>query len=145
MAGQPFILALLAGALAALPYVAWARGARRPEVPFAGGLAVAALVYVVLAVVAGQPRAVLLEVAGLVVFGLAAFAGARRWPMLLAVGWGTHVVWDLALHPVEASGHAPWWYPVVCIGFDLFVAGFIAATYWRNATDRDRSDRSGAV
>jgi hypothetical protein len=44
----------------------------------------------------------------------------------LAAGWALHPIWDAALH-LQGSGaaHAPEWYVVACISFDLPVAAYI--------------------
>ena len=120
------ILMIVLGAAFALPYVAYARTRRRPAVPFAAGLIVAAAIYVVFASFAADWRSVVVELGGVLLFATIAFGGLRGPSHLLAIGWLAHVGWDLLLHPVQLSGHAPWWYPALCIGFDLFVAGSIA-------------------
>ncbi len=121
-----FVAALLTGVVLALPYIAFCRRAARPEVPLALGLAVAALIYLVLAGLRGGTAGELRwELGGVVLFSVTAWVGVRWWPAVLAAGWAGHVAWDLLLHPVEVSGYAPWWYPVACIGFDLLVAGWV--------------------
>ncbi len=44
----------------------------------------------------------------------------------LAAGWALHPIWDAGLH-LQGSGatHAPEWYVVACISFDLLIASFI--------------------
>ena len=120
------MLAILPGAALALPYVLYARRVRDRRV-FAIGLVAAAVVYVVFAAWRGTPRDVLVELGGVVLFGALAFAGIRHAAWILALGWAAHVAWDLLLHPVHAPSYAPWWYPVVCIGFDLVVAAAVFA------------------
>ena len=120
---------LLLGVAAALPYVAHARRhPRHQRRIYAVGLVVAALIYVAFAVVAGNVRAIGIELGGTVLFSLLAWIGLRLEPYVLAAGWAGHVAWDLLVHSIETSGYAPWWYAAACIGFDLFVAGFIAGT-----------------
>jgi hypothetical protein len=58
-----------------------------------------------------------------------AFLGIRHSAWLLALGWASHIGWDLLLHPADASSYAPWWYPAVCLGFDLVVAGAVVARF----------------
>lgn len=132
-----FVAALLAGAILALPYLAVCRRAAKPKVPLALGLAVAALIYLVLAALRGGTAGELWwELGGVVLFSVTAWVGVRWAPLLLAASWAGHVAWDLLLHPVEVPGYAPWWYPVVCIGFDLLVAGWVLG--WLS-----RAERSG--
>ena len=88
------------------------------------GLAVAALIYVGLALPSASGRWLLVETAGVAIFGGVAWLGLRR-PGWLALGWTAHVVWDVALHLERAQPVVGAWYPLACIGFDLIVAGFV--------------------
>lgn len=115
-----FALAAAAGVALAVPYVLYAR-----RVHFAAGLVVAALIYVVFAIARGTTGSLLLELGGVVLFAAIAFLGMRYSVLWLAAGWALHVGWDLLLHPVDASSYAPWWYPALCLGFDLAVAAGI--------------------
>jgi hypothetical protein len=124
-----FVLAILAGVALALPYLQLARRPRRSRIALFAGLPAAAVIYVVFAAVAGSWRDVLLELGGVLLFTAVAAAGLRWSMSLLALGWIGHVAWDLFLHPVDVSAYAPWWYPVVCIGFDVLVAGFILGAF----------------
>ena len=50
----------------------------------------------------------------------------QRWPIVLALGWAAHVIWDVGMHLHGAGAEfTPAWYPAVCIGFDLVVAAAI--------------------
>lgn len=122
------LIPIVAGVVLAVPYLLLARrwGAAAPRL-YALGLVVAAGVYPVFAGIAGDLGALPLEVGGLLLFTLIAVAGARWWP-LLALGWVAHVAWDVALHPIESGGYVPGWYPLLCVGFDLVVAGWTAAS-----------------
>ena len=113
------------GAILAVPYVWLAVRSRRPVAVFAIGMVVAAAIYVVFALVAGDSRTVFIELGGVALIAIVAAAGLRWSAHLVAVGWLGHVAWDLLLHPVLDNSHAPWWYPALCLGFDLFVAGSI--------------------
>lgn len=100
---------------------------RRELLVYGVGLGITAVGYVVFALLRGAPAGYLgPELVGAVLFGSAAVLGTRRWPALLAVGWTAHVVWDLLLHPASAPAYAPVWYPWFCVGFDVFVGGYIA-------------------
>lgn len=114
------VLAVVAGVLLSVPYVLLAR--RRA---FAYGLIAAAAIYVVFAAIAGDVRAVLAELVGLLAFSAVAWIGIRRSANVLALGWVAHVAWDVLFHPMSHSGYAPWWYPAACIGFDLVVAASV--------------------
>lgn len=135
MVTQSFTLAALLGAMLAVPYAIRASRPSASRLWFGIGLSIAALVYVILAAVRGSSESLWLELGGLALFSAAAWVGVVWFPVVLAAGWALHVAWDLLLHPVHASGYAPWWYPVLCIGFDFFVAGFLVANI---AGRRDR-------
>ena len=129
-----FALAILAGVMLALPYVLYARRVRDRRRVFGIGLIVAALIYVVFALVGDTVEGVLIELGGVVLFGMFAFLGDRCSVYFLALGWVAHVCWDVLLHPIANSSYAPWWYPVACIGFDLVVAAAIVG--FRTGTHR---------
>jgi hypothetical protein len=123
------LLQLLIGTLSCVVFVLVARqaGQKREMILYAAALIIAALIYVGFAVAGGATVSCLvLESGGLVLFSLVALFGLRSvW--VLTIGWATHAVWDVLLHKVLEGGFVPEWSPVVCIGFDLFLAGYIAA------------------
>lgn len=102
-------------------------GPRRAARMQAAGLVVAGLAYVAFALRAGDARGAAVEAGGTVALALLA-AAALRWrpATLLALGWALHPLWDVALHTGGAGEYAPRIYVILCIGFDLVVAGFIA-------------------
>jgi hypothetical protein len=121
---------ILAGVVVSLPYLAYVRRNRRHARRLYGfGLIAAALIYVAFAAGASNGRAVGVELGGVALFSLLAWVGMRFQPLVLAAGWACHVAWDLAVHPIAELSYAPWWYPPACVGFDLFVAGFVAAAF----------------
>ena len=119
---------ILAGAvLGALFAVAARRHGGADELRVFGmGLAVAALIYVGLALPTGDSRWLVLETAGVAIFGGVAWFGLVR-PGWLAIGWMAHVIWDVGLHLDRAQPVVGTWYPLACVGFDLMVAGFLLA------------------
>jgi hypothetical protein len=120
------VLALFAGVVLAVPYVLYAGRARDPIRVFGVGLVVAALVYVVFALIDhGTRRDLLLESCAVLTFGILAVLGIRRSPWYLALGWVAHAGYDVTLHLYRDALYGPWWYPVMCLGFDLIVAGAI--------------------
>jgi hypothetical protein len=119
----PILLGVVLGSLFVL--VA-RRGRRSAEVRLlALGLVVAALIYVALALPGADPRWLALEVAGLAVFGGLAWLGVRVSLWWLALGWVAHVAWDVGLHLERTQAIVAPWYPLLCVGFDLVVAGYL--------------------
>lgn len=121
--------------------------ARRQSAPseiriYAGGLVVAALIYVGFALVGGAGAGwTALESAGLLPFLGFAWLGLRRTPLWLVVGWVAHVGWDVGLHlRTGAPAFVPRWYPVACVGFDLVIA---VAILLRAQPGAPRSTASG--
>ena len=132
---MPTALQLLAGALACAAFILLARRlAPRGELRlYAVGLAAAALIYVGFAARGAAAGWLTLELAGLAAFTLAAFAGVKFSPWILAAGWAAHAAWDVLLHQPSGAGFVPAWYPPVCAGFDLLLAGYVAARFARGA------------
>ena len=87
------------------------------------GLVVASVIYVVFALLAGEWLGV--ELAGVLLFVLIAYAAAKTSPWLLAIGWGLHVVWDGVLHLVIEQSVVSAWYPLACITFDAVMVVYI--------------------
>lgn len=122
---------LLVGAMAGALAV-WLNARRaahlRPRYPkyeawsWAAFLVIAALIYVGFALFhrasAGWTA---IELAGLVGYGLIAWVGAARRPVLIGIGWILHVLWDQLLHPGGHPGFVPAWYVSLCLGFDVSV------------------------
>jgi len=122
---------LVAGIVLAVPVLVLARrfGAREEVRVYAASLVIAAVIYVGFALVGGAgQRWTLIELAGLVPFTAFAWLGLRSSLGWLAAGWVAHAAWDTGLHLVAGTPEfVPGWYPVVCIGFDLLMAGFIGS------------------
>lgn len=118
---------ILAGAAlgAAFLRIARAGGADRERRVLSAGLVVAALVYVGFALAAGDGERVVVAAVGASLFSLPAYAGVRGWPLLLAIGWGAHGLWDGLLH-LTGPEYGPQWYAALCLGFDPVVAVVLA-------------------
>ena len=119
---------LFIGILSCLVFVSTARraGSKREAMIYAVGLVVAASIYVGFAVAGGaSPPWVAIEAAGLLIFSSLALIGLRYSVWVLMLGWAAHAVWDALLHEVPGAGFVPGWYPVACLGFDLFLAAYI--------------------
>ena len=126
--GQLLLGALLAGMLI---WYARRSDPRRELWIYAIGLVVAALIYVSFSIVGGDTRWHIIEIIGLVAFGLLALIGLKVSPWYLAAGWALHTFWDALLHIARPQPFVPDWYPVACISFDIVVAGAIAVSLYR--------------
>jgi hypothetical protein len=128
---------ILAGAVLGALFAVAARGYGGPgELRVLGlGLVVAALIYVGLALPTADGQWLMLETAGVALFGGVAWFGLMR-PGWLAVGWVAHVIWDVGLHLDRAQPVVGTWYPLACIGFDLIVAGFLLSAALSPARSR---------
>ena len=92
---------------------------------YAIGLIIAALIYVGFAIWHMEYSWLPLEVGGVVIYGLLAYLGLRYSIWFLALGWASHVLWDIILHMNDSIQFVPDWYPPVCLIFDLVLAGYI--------------------
>lgn len=131
LALDPVWLWLLLGVVLAVPYlrVGQRLRGRRGRVWWAGGLVIAALLYVAFALAAGASGGALaVEVGGVLLYGVPAALGLRGHRGWLAAGWLLHPLWDLGLH--GAGGVAPEWYVWACLSFDLVVG----ASLWRGVS-----------
>jgi hypothetical protein len=114
------------GAVALVLLTRWL-APRREMLVYSVGLGVTAVAYLLFGLQREAPANHLgLELVGTVLYGTAAVLGAWRWTALLAFGWTTHVVWDLFFHYASGPAFAPVWWPLFCVGFDVFVGGYIA-------------------
>lgn len=131
---EPLLTGVLLGGLFAL--AACRHGDAGELRVFGVGLVVAALIYVGLALPTGDGRWLILETAGVAIFGGVAWFGLVR-PGWLAIGWMAHVIWDVGLHLDRAQSVVGTWYPLACIGFDLIVAGYLLSAALSPARSRD--------
>ena len=71
------------------------------------------------------------EIAGMVAAGAVAATAARSTPTaarnLVAAGWAAHAVFDV-VHDSGDDSLIPSWYPAMCAGYDLAVAGRLVTT-----------------
>ena len=127
---EQILAALLNGALLGIAAIAVAHVLRRDATRFLfAALLVAALLYVVFALSAQAGLGwVAVELVGVVAYGAMGWLGLRRSQWWLAAAWALHPIWDLGLHyPGIADSFAvPFDYPILCVSFDLLVAGYIA-------------------
>jgi len=93
---------------------------------YAVSLIIAALIYVGFTARGAAAAWLVLELAGLIVFTLLAWLGLKMSALILALAWAAHAAWDVFLHKLLDVAFVPDWYPLVCVGFDLLLAGYIA-------------------
>lgn len=125
------LIAVLLGAVPAaiLALLVRAAPAQRRLRMHAVMLLAAAAAYVAFAARAEAWSGAAVETVGAAVYGAMAIAGLRRHePGWLALGWALHPLWDVALHTSGTmEAYTPDWYVAACVGFDLLLAGVIAA------------------
>lgn len=75
----------------------------------------------------GVPTGELLAVASYGAVGVLAVRRANSDGHLIAgAGWLLHALFD-AVHESGSDSHLPEWYPALCAGFDVAIAGLLAA------------------
>ena len=132
------LIAIAAGLLVAIAFAVLV--GRLPEEArlrlSAIGLAVAAGVYVVFAVVAEAGEWVGIEIVVAITFSMIAFASARS-PLLLGLAWALHTGWDVVHMEALAGSVAPIWYPPFCIAFDVALSAYLIHAALRLLRTRD--------
>ena len=93
---------------------------------FAGGLLAAAAIYPLARRNRSMGAPLAREIAGLVASGAILSAAARSTPKqarnVVAAGWAAHAAFDM-VHDSGSDSLIPSWYPAMCAGYDLAVAG----------------------
>lgn len=123
------LITLLAGAILGAAFVLLAFALRAYTLQIlVVGLISAAAAYVWFALDAGESSTwLVIELVGIGIYGAMGLRGLRGSPWWLAAGWAFHPLWDIALHYVgPGDSFAPDWYALLCLSFDLVVAGYIA-------------------
>jgi hypothetical protein len=99
---------------------------RHRTLALAAGLVTAAAIYPIARRKRSFGGPLLREVAGLVTAGAVASMAAQerstRTRNLVAAGWAAHAAFDM-LHDAGRDSAIPSWYPAMCAGYDLAVAG----------------------
>lgn len=98
-------------------------------------LILAAIIYVGFALLASNREWLPTELVGVLIYSIPAFLALKYNGWWLVLGWIAHVLWDIGLHTGGHPGFVPSWYPGVCIGFDLAVAGYFAYKIWNKKID----------
>ncbi len=123
---QTFI-EIIIGIIFAIGFIFYAKSAksyRGEKVSYAIGLGVAALIYVVFGFFSSANGWILTELVGLLIYLSFAVLGVRFSGWFLSFGWLLHVGWDIFIHG-STLNFVPSWYPAVCLGFDILIAGYI--------------------
>ena len=89
------------------------------------GLVIAAVIYVGFSFFGGSIQWILIELGGVSLYLGFAILSKRYSLLFLALGWGLHVLWDVLLHAGGEPTFVPAWYPGVCLGFDVAIAGYV--------------------
>lgn len=129
----PLAIELGLGVLLAAALILLARRLQAEKRHYGVVLLITAAYYVVAALLKGRTDALPLELGGLALFGVLGLLGMSR-PILLVLGWAGHVLWDVLFHTGGQGGYVPDWYPMLCVGFDLFLAGYIAGRFWTSGS-----------
>ena len=123
------LIQLIVGVILAIGFVLLVRRSgnfTKEKRVFAFGLVVVALIYVGFGLFSNAVGWRVIELLGVPIYAFFAWLGLKKSGWFLAFGWAFHVLWDAGLHGVSTP-FVPHWYIAGCIGFDLFVAGYIAA------------------
>lgn len=89
-------------------------------------LAMIGAVYLGFVLQDGRLREFGIEYVGMVVFAALATVGLlREAPVLLAVGYFGHAVWDIGHGPHGIHTRIPWWYAPLCLGFDGVLGAYV--------------------
>lgn len=92
-------------------------------------LIIVTLIYVGFALIGQQWDWLPIEFGGVLLYSFFVFLSFRFSILFLALGWALHVIWDLGLHFNGHPGYVPDWYPGVCLGFDLLIAGYLVWSF----------------
>ncbi|MEJ2179675.1 MAG: hypothetical protein P8Y28_04370 [Gammaproteobacteria bacterium] len=90
-------------------------------------LLIAALIYVLFALVSGNQLFVTIEIIGFLLFLFLVWLGYQYSYWFIAMGWLLHVFWDFGLHPAQTAPYLPQWYAFLCAGFDIAMALYVSA------------------
>ena len=88
-------------------------------------LAMIAGVYIGFAIYDGRRGQLLIEGGVALAFCALVLLGMWKWPILIAVGYFLHGVWDLLHHPFKLGARVKSWYPPACVIYDWLVGAFI--------------------
>lgn len=127
---------LVVGLLAGAWYIWFASKSHvgRERKAYTNGLLIAAAIYPLFALLAGDLFWLGVEVIGIPAYGLFVWLGRRVSFYFVAAGWLLHPIWDVGLHLFGPGRHVvPDWYAIACVSFDVLLAVVIArrVTGWQ--------------
>ena len=88
-------------------------------------LMVVASCYLLFAAMAGARAALAAELVAFAAFLILAVLGARRWPVLVAIGLLAHGVFDLLHGHLVANPGVPSWWPGFCLAYDVAAGAYL--------------------
>lgn len=123
------MVALIIGLLLGFIAIAMAKDIDLPPRGFALALVVLPLVYMLFALMVGDGHALVLEFAyGLpfFIFGIVCFIRGFKGSGLLVISlWVLHAAYDVYHHMLVANAGVPFWYPALCLGFDMMMVIYL--------------------
>jgi hypothetical protein len=81
--------------------------------------------YLLFAAIAGSASVLAIEFVPFVGFSVMAILGARRWPILVAIGLFAHGLFDLLHEHVVTNPGIPSWWPEFCLAFDVTAGAYL--------------------
>ena len=123
------MVALILGLLIAFIAIAMAKDVGLPPRAFALSLTVLPAIYMLFALMVGDLGAMALEFAyGLPYFMLGYLCFKRGFKgsgMVVVALWALHAVYDVYHHLLVANAGVPFWYPALCLGFDIMIVMYL--------------------
>lgn len=122
------ILFIILGALIAAGIIWQTKRRAGEQAPtyFAVYLSVAAFIYVLFWLKAPTTSWLFIELSGVLLYTGIAWAGVHyKKNAWVGAGWLLHVLWDVLLHSNGHPGYVPYFYPALCIGFDLVLGTYL--------------------
>src|SRR5688500_3466498 len=101
--------------------------------------------YVLFAVMGGSARAVVVESIVMTIFASIAVVGFRSSLWLIAAALAGHGAFDFVHGRFVSNPGVPSWWPAFCLGFDVFLAVFLAWLLHRGNLQARRAEPASAV
>ena len=123
------MLSLILGLLIGFIAIAMAKDVEVKPRAFALGLAALPLFYMLFALMVGDIGAMALEFAyGLPFFVLGVLCFKRGFKgsgFVVIALWALHAAYDVYHHLLVANAGVPFWYPALCLGFDMMMVIYL--------------------